>query len=212
MTWRGDLRHGLSYRVMAIASHLRAIHRASALGERLAVGSAATTEACAAVEFGLVALPFFALLFAIIQIGLVFFAGQALEGAVATASRMIRTGQAQQQNFDAAKFKDQICAQIETLFNCPEPHRRRPDHKDLRRRRPVAADRQGHRQSQASIRNMLPATAATSSWSAPSTSGRCSPSCSASISSNLADGNHLLSATTAFRNEPFPWKSAGAGP
>ena len=112
------------------------------------VGSAATTEACAAVEFGLVALPFFALLFAIIQVGLVFFAGQALEGAVATASRMIRTGQAQQQNFDAAKFKDQICTQIETLFNCPEPQRRRPDHKDLRRRRPVAADRQGHRQSQ----------------------------------------------------------------
>src|SRR6185503_13859041 len=39
-------------------------------------------DGAAAVEFGFVALPFFALLFAILETALVFFAGQSLEAAV----------------------------------------------------------------------------------------------------------------------------------
>ena len=73
----------------------------------------------AAIEFGIVAIPFFACFFAIIEIGLVFFAGQTLETAVADASRMILTGQAQSQNFQAADFKNQICTTaVQTLFTC----------------------------------------------------------------------------------------------
>ena len=48
-----------------------------------------------AVEFSLIALPFFALLFAIIETALVFFASQVLETAVQDSSRLILTGQAQ---------------------------------------------------------------------------------------------------------------------
>jgi Flp pilus assembly protein TadG len=73
----------------------------------------------AAVEFGLVALPFFACFFAIIEIGLVFFAGQTLETAVADASRLILTGQAQNQNFQASDFKTAVCTTaVTTLFTC----------------------------------------------------------------------------------------------
>src|SRR5882672_5686814 len=73
----------------------------------------------AAVEFGFVAIPFFACFFAIIEIGLVFFAGQTLETAVADASRMILTGQAAGQNFQAADFKNQICTTaVQSLFTC----------------------------------------------------------------------------------------------
>ena len=73
----------------------------------------------AAVEFGIVAIPFFACFFAIIEVGLVFFAGQTLETAVADASRMILTGQAQSQNFQASDFKNQICTTaVQTLFTC----------------------------------------------------------------------------------------------
>jgi Flp pilus assembly protein TadG len=73
----------------------------------------------AAVEFGIVAIPFFACFFAIIEVGLVFFAGQTLETAVADASRMILTGQAASQNFQSADFKNQICtAAVQTLFTC----------------------------------------------------------------------------------------------
>jgi len=73
----------------------------------------------AAIEFGLVAVPFFACLFAIIETALVFFAGQVLETAVGDASRLILTGQAQSQNFQATDFKNAICTTaVQTLFNC----------------------------------------------------------------------------------------------
>jgi Flp pilus assembly protein TadG len=75
-------------------------------------------EGGAAVEFGLVAAPFLALLFAVIETAIVFFAGQALETAVAKSSRMIMTGQAQSQGFDAGAFKNAVCAQIYGLFDC----------------------------------------------------------------------------------------------
>jgi len=71
------------------------------------------------VEFGLVAVPFFACFFAIIEVGLVFFAGQVLETSVGDASRLILTGQAQNQNFQLADFKNAICTtSVQTLFSC----------------------------------------------------------------------------------------------
>src|SRR5216684_501290 len=51
-----------------------------------------------AVEFAMVAAPFFALLFAIMETAIVFFAGQALETAVGDSARLIMTGQANFQN------------------------------------------------------------------------------------------------------------------
>ena len=71
-----------------------------------------------AVEFGLLGIPFFGLMFAIIETAFVFFAGQTLETATADASRLIMTGQAQMQQFDQAKFKQAVCARIYALFNC----------------------------------------------------------------------------------------------
>lgn len=75
-------------------------------------------DGATAVEFGIVAAPFLALTFAIIETALVFFAGQALETAAADASRLIMTGQAQTQGFDAAAFKQAACAKIYGLFDC----------------------------------------------------------------------------------------------
>jgi Flp pilus assembly protein TadG len=72
----------------------------------------------AAVEFALVAVPFLALLFAIIQTALVFFAGQSLEYAVAQSSRLILTGQAQGANLDQASFKTKVCEDVTALFDC----------------------------------------------------------------------------------------------
>jgi Flp pilus assembly protein TadG len=75
-------------------------------------------EGAAAVEFGLVAAPFLALVFAIMETAIVFFASQALETAAANCSRLIMTGQAQSQGFDAAAFKNAVCATIYGLFDC----------------------------------------------------------------------------------------------
>jgi Flp pilus assembly protein TadG len=75
-------------------------------------------DGAAAVEFGLVAAPFLALLFAIIETALVFFAGQTLETATADASRLILTGQAQTQGFSETQFKQAVCARVFGLFDC----------------------------------------------------------------------------------------------
>src|SRR5262245_36758872 len=75
-------------------------------------------DGAVAVEFGLVAAPFLALVFAIMETAIIFFAGQALETAVADSSRLIMTGQAQSAGFNAAAFKNAVCAKIYGLFDC----------------------------------------------------------------------------------------------
>ncbi len=75
-------------------------------------------DGAVAIEFALVAAPFLALVFAIIETAVVFFAGQALETAVADSSRLIMTGQAQTAGYSQQQFKDQVCARIYGLFNC----------------------------------------------------------------------------------------------
>ncbi len=61
-----------------------------------------------AVEFGFVALPFLMFVFGLIAIGLHFFTQNALEHAVGTAARKIRTGQAQQAGMTVAEFKQMV--------------------------------------------------------------------------------------------------------
>ncbi|TMJ03285.1 MAG: pilus assembly protein [Alphaproteobacteria bacterium] len=75
-------------------------------------------DGAAAVEFAMVAAPFLALMFAIMETALVFFASQTLETAVADSARLIMTGQAQTQSYDAAAFKSAVCAKISGLFDC----------------------------------------------------------------------------------------------
>lgn len=72
----------------------------------------------AAVEFSLVALPFFAMLFAIVETSLSFFTSQVLETAVSDASRMIMTGQAQTTGMTQAQFRTQICNRLPSMFDC----------------------------------------------------------------------------------------------
>ena len=72
----------------------------------------------AAVEFALVAPVFFALLFAIIETALVFFASQVLETITQDSARMIFTGQAQTAGYSQAQFHDYVCSQIPALFTC----------------------------------------------------------------------------------------------
>lgn len=88
------------------------------LGVKTAGRLARQEDGSAAVEFGLVAMPFLALLFAIIETALVFFATQVLETAAADSARLIMTGQAQMQGLDKDSFKSQVCAKIYGLFDC----------------------------------------------------------------------------------------------
>ena len=159
-------------------------------------------DGAAAVEFGLVAAPFLALVFAIIETAVVFFAGQALETAVADSSRLIMTGQAQTAGYDAAAFKNAVCAKIYGLFNCQAG---------------VTVDVQKFA-SFSSMTNTSPVDSSGNFNLNPSYN----PGAACDIVlvrlfyqypvyvsllgfnlSNLSGGKRLLAATAAFRNEPF---------
>jgi Flp pilus assembly protein TadG len=72
----------------------------------------------AAVEFAMIAPMFIALLFAIIETGLVFYASQVLETVTQDSARMIMTGQAQNASYTQAQFKAYVCSQVVALFDC----------------------------------------------------------------------------------------------
>jgi Flp pilus assembly protein TadG len=77
----------------------------------------------AAVEFALVAPVFFALLFAIIETALMFFASQVLETVTANAARMVLTGQAQSAGYaTGSAFKSSVVCTAgsvaNVLFDC----------------------------------------------------------------------------------------------
>jgi Flp pilus assembly protein TadG len=75
-----------------------------------------------AVEFALIAPIFFALLFAIIETGMVFFAGQVLETGTQDSGRLLYTNQIQTSGLSApqqqTQFFDDLCNRVKTLFNC----------------------------------------------------------------------------------------------
>jgi Flp pilus assembly protein TadG len=68
-----------------------------------------------AVEFALVAPVFFALLFAIVETALVFFASQVLETVTQESARQIMTGQAQAAGLVQADFKTKVVCPVGSL-------------------------------------------------------------------------------------------------
>jgi len=69
-------------------------------------------EGSAAVEFGMVALPFCLMIFAILELGLVFVTDSILENATIETGRLVRTGQASAQNMTAEQFKTSLCGRM----------------------------------------------------------------------------------------------------
>lgn len=72
----------------------------------------------AAVEFALVALPFFFFLMAMIETALATTAGVMLNNAVNSAARQVMTGSIQKSDMDADGFRRMICGDIDMLMSC----------------------------------------------------------------------------------------------
>lgn len=72
----------------------------------------------AALEFGLVAAPFLALLVALMQTATVYFASRVLDEIVANSSRYIMTGQAQTSAMSQSGYANYVCNQSFALFDC----------------------------------------------------------------------------------------------
>ena len=71
-----------------------------------------------AVEFALIAGPFFFFLMALIEVAAVFFASTVIENAVLESARELRTGQVQAGGMDADGFRDAVCERIEVIADC----------------------------------------------------------------------------------------------
>lgn len=66
-------------------------------------------EGSSAVEFAMVAFPFLFMMFAIAELAFVFVLDSTLENAAIETGRLVRTGQADAQSFDATRFKTEMC-------------------------------------------------------------------------------------------------------
>jgi len=155
-----------------------------------------------ALEFALVAVPLILMLLAVLQVGVVYFANFTLENATAQGARLIRTGQAQTQKFDAGAFKSEVCKHISSPLSCTKLKldvRRFASFSGAELTNPL--DSGGNLKTSFTydpgeggdvvvVRAFYP-------WDLPA-------QLPAVISlSNMKGGNRLLVATVAFRNEPF---------
>ncbi|MGB6085644.1 TadE/TadG family type IV pilus assembly protein [Parvibaculum sp.] len=154
-----------------------------------------------AVEFGLLAIPFFALLFALIENSVIYFSTANLDNVVADAGRLIRTGQAQSSGMTEGEFKDLICKEMVLISNCKSKL-----HVDVRKysnfgnvQPPALVDKDGKLVTntvfQPGAAGEIVLVRAYFSWGVmtPSFIGL----------SNLEGGGRLIAASAAFRNEPF---------
>ena len=154
-----------------------------------------------AVEFAIVALPFFSLMFAIFDVSLVYFATSALENGVASAAREIRTGQAQINNLTSVQFRDLVCARIAPLMSCGNnlviDIRKFTNFGSITF--PVAVDANGNftnnAQYQIGVAGDVIVVRAYYSWPMLTPVG--------SRYVTMANGKRLLTVSAAFRNEPF---------
>lgn len=92
--------------------------RARGRAARLLGRFGASRRGATAVEFSLVALPFLALLFAVLELGMVFLISTSLEDGTDDVARRIRTGEMQSEGATAATFKQTLCDEVTLLNDC----------------------------------------------------------------------------------------------
>lgn len=89
------------------------------------VGRFARAESgVAAVEFAMLAAPFFWLMLGILEVTMIAFAQTSLDYALGDMARRIRTGEVQEQNMTEAQFKSQICDMMGNfvVIDCANMH------------------------------------------------------------------------------------------
>jgi len=71
-----------------------------------------------AIEFALIAVPFFWLFMGAFEIGIMMLASYTMENAVADAARQIRTGQVVKKGITASQFKSMVCNKVFMIKDC----------------------------------------------------------------------------------------------
>lgn len=160
-------------------------------------------EGAAAVEFAMIALPFFILLFSVLELGIAFVLDSLLETATIETGRLVRTGQAQAKGFDAAKFKTELCSRM-SVFEGDCKNRATVDVREIPQfAAPVVPDPAAGKDFDPTVTGyaggnpgslMLVRVWYRQSMVTPVLT---------QMKSSAGTGKILLTATTAFRNEPW---------
>ena len=79
---------------------------------------ARATRGAAALEFAIIATPFFLFLFAVIEVGYMFFVSVMIDAGTLEAARKIRTGQMQFAGATADDLWDDVCGNISIVAPC----------------------------------------------------------------------------------------------
>ncbi len=157
-----------------------------------------------AIEFAFVAAPFLFMMFALIELGVLFMMDVALESAVGQTGRLIRTGQAHERSMGAAQFKEDVCSRM-GVFEGPCGERLLVDVRVLiggftgqTPPDPVNSDGEFSENGLAFAMGGPGDIILISAWYAH-------PIATPLISQGTerVAGHRVLNATTAFRNEPF---------
>ncbi|MEM7492883.1 MAG: TadE/TadG family type IV pilus assembly protein [Pseudomonadota bacterium] len=157
----------------------------------------------AAVEFALIATPFFFLIFGLLEVCVLFIMSSVLEHGVNEVARGIRTGQLQASGFGEVAFKTSVCAELFDLLDCDV--KLRVDVKTFddftATEDPSVIDADGDLDDSDFDFNMGDANDIVLvrvfyEWKL------ITPILSAPLA-NMSDERRLLQATVAFRNEPF---------
>jgi Flp pilus assembly protein TadG len=93
-------------------------NRTSRLRRPNAPAWAKDEQGTSAIEFAIVATPFFLFVLGLIGVGLYFFTMSSLSYGVEAAARQIRTGQAQTAALNVGQFKNLVCAAAGNYINC----------------------------------------------------------------------------------------------
>jgi Flp pilus assembly protein TadG len=150
----------------------------------------------------MVALPFCLMMFAILELGLVFVTDSVLENATIETGRLVRTGQASAQGMTAAQFKTALCARM-SVFSADCSTRATVDVREIPQFNTAPPDPMAggtFSESGLTYSNGQPGSLMlVRVWYKQ-------PLLTTFMSqglSRLNDGTIRMTATTAFRNEPF---------
>ena len=149
------------------------------------------------------AAPFFFILFAIVEVTMVFFTSTALENATLETARKIRTGQLQAAGSSGADFVNQVCADMSGLISCngnvSADVRTFADFGDISTNNPI--DKNGNLDSGSF--QFSPGNAGDIVLVRVFYTWQLNTPLIGIIFANMSDNKRLIVATAAFRNEPF---------
>ncbi|MEJ1967539.1 MAG: TadE/TadG family type IV pilus assembly protein [Rhizomicrobium sp.] len=187
----------------------------AALRGRLAATAARmradSRKASAMIEFAMIAPVFFLLLMGIIENGVIFFAGSTLQYATDNAARYVRTGQAQAMNppMTEADFRNRICADAAPLVTCDgnlqvDMNAYTGGYTGNSFSNPILPDGTLNPEH-----NINPGTACNVVLLRVFYKWHVITPVLSQFLTNMGGGYHLVTATAAFRNEPFTSAVAG---